>query len=108
VKKLAEATHKAKADTARFMTMQLRQHALSYGWDAEVANNLSVVHENGNFHAKVHPDHTDRAFVHEYGNEHTRPTAAIRKFMSDPTNANNAFMVSVNRHWEKMNDVSPF
>lgn len=102
MKKLLEATQKAKQDTAQYMTAQLRQHAIQNGWDADVANTLQVAHENGKFVAKVHPDYADRAFVHEYGTETVRPTATIRKFMNDPHVINNAFMVTLDRRWKEM------
>jgi hypothetical protein len=101
VKKLLEASQKAKQDTARYMTGQLRKQALHNGWDADVVSTLHVTHADGKFSAQVHPDHADRAFVHEYGNERVRPTAVIRKFMNDPQHVNNAFMVTLNRRWKE-------
>ena len=100
MKKLLEASHKAKQDTAAYMTAQLRRQALHNGWDADVVSTLHVTHADGKFAAQVHPDHADRAFVHEYGNETVRPTATIRKFMNDPENVNSAFMVTLNRRWK--------
>ena len=101
MKKLLEATQKAKQDTARYMTAQLRKQAVHSGWDPEVASTLHVAHEGGKFTAKVHPDYADRAFVHEYGNESVKPTAAIRKFMNDPKHLNDAFMVTLNNRWKE-------
>jgi hypothetical protein len=102
VKKLLEAADKAKQDTARYMTAQLRRQALHHGWDADVVSTLHVSHADGKFSAQVHPDHADRAFVHEYGNEHVRPTAVIRKFMNDPQHVNNAFIVTLNNRWKEV------
>lgn len=102
MKKLIEATQKAKQDTARYMTAQLRNHAIQNGWDADVADTLQVTHENGKFVAKVHPDYSDRAFVHEYGDENVKPTATIRKFMNDPKVVNDAFMVTLDKRWKEM------
>jgi hypothetical protein len=99
VKKLLEATQKATQDTARYMTSQLRSQAQQSGWDPEVASTLNVVHENGKFQAKIPSSHADRAFVHEYGNENIKPTAAIRKFMNNPKNVEDAFMVTLNNRW---------
>lgn len=101
MKKLLEATQKAKQDTARYMTAQLRKQAAQSGWDPEVASTLNIAHEGGKFTAKVHPDHADRAFVHEYGDENVKPTAAIRKFMNDPKHVNDAFMVTLNNRWKE-------
>jgi len=101
VKRLADTVHKAKQDTARFMTQQLRQHVLQHGWDADVAAHLSVVHKDGKLSTEVHPDYADRAFVHEFGNENQRPTAAIRKFANNTQVAEEAFKQLVHHHWKK-------
>lgn len=96
-----KAAQKAAHDTARIMTSQLRQHALESGWDADVVNNLSVINKNGKFTTDIHPSYANRAFTHEYGDEHNRPTATIRKYLNDPVHTNNAFMVALEHHWKK-------
>ena len=102
MKKLLEASQKAEQDTATYMTAQLRRQALHSGWDADVANTLHVSQVDGKFVAKVHPNHTDRAFVHEYGTETIRPTATIRKFMNNPKHVNDAYMVTLNNRWKEV------
>lgn len=84
------------------MTAQLRRQALHSGWDADVANTLHVSHVDDKFVVNIHPKHADRAFVHEYGDEDVKPTAAIRKFMNNPKNAEDAFMVTLNNHWKEV------
>lgn len=101
MKKLLAASQRAQQDTARYMTRQLRNSALNAGWDADVVQNLHVVNEDGKFQTKVHPDYADRAFVHEFGNETTRPTAAIRKFGNDGDAYDKAFMVSLKMRWKQ-------
>lgn len=101
MKKLANTIHKAKQDTARFMTQQLQQHVLQHGWDADVAAHLQVTHKDGKLTTEVHPDYADRAFVHEFGNESTRPTAAIRKYANTPAVAERAFGMLFQHHWKK-------
>lgn len=100
MKKIARTSQKAANDTARFMTSQLRHHALNDGWDEDVVNNMSVVYENSKFSTKIHPDYQDRAFVHEYGDTQTRPKATIRKYANDPVMAKQAFTMAMNNHWK--------
>ena len=98
MKRLLEATQKAKQDTARVLTSQLRQHALNSGWHPEVVDHIAVTNKGGKFTADIHPDYAARAFTHEYGNETTRPTATIRKFLNNPRNINTAAMAVINHH----------
>ena len=101
MKKFLDAAHAAAGDTARFMTGQLRHHALNHGWDADVVANTHVVFEDNKFSTHIHPDYVDRAFVHEFGNESNRPTAVIRKFLNNDATSKQAFMISMNNHWKK-------
>lgn len=80
MKQFTEAIHKAAADAAVHMTANLRASALEHGWHSDVVNNLHVGYSEGHFSLNIHPDYQDRAFVHEYGNEHSRPTAVLRKY----------------------------
>lgn len=100
MKAIVKAAHKAANDTARLMTAQLRHHALNAGWDNDVVENMSVVHENGKFSTKIHPDYQERAFLHEYGNSANRPKATIRKYANDPQVAKQAFTMSMSKHWK--------
>jgi hypothetical protein len=100
VKKLLEATQKAAKSTAGFMTMQLRQSALQHGWDSDVVAHLHVVHEDGKFKTHVEPEYADRAWVHEYGTEHIRPTAVLRKYSNNPKVAKEALWHSISHHYE--------
>ena len=101
MKRLLEVTQKAKADTARLMTSQLRQHAHESGWDGDVIDSLQVVHEDGKFRTQIHPDYAARAFTHEYGSETVKPTGTIRKYMNDPIHTGDAFMAALEHHWKK-------
>jgi hypothetical protein len=98
VKQLKAAVNKAKEDTAVYMTAELRRNALSSGWHPEVVANMSVVHDNGSYKVTVHPDYTDRAFVHEYGNENSSPTAVIRKYSNNNTHGK-AFKTLLTKHY---------
>ena len=101
MKRLIETVAKAKQDTARFMTRQLRQHAAENGWDEDIIANMHVIHENGKFTTSIHPDHVERAMNLEYGTETERPRAAIRKFLNDTKTAEQAFMLRANHHWKE-------
>lgn len=80
MKQLTKALHSAASDAALHMTEDVRSSALEHGWDADVVRNMHVKYNDGNFSLQIHPDYRDRAFVHEYGNEHLRPTAVLRKY----------------------------
>ena len=101
MKRLVDAAQRATQDTARFMTMQLRHSALNNGWDSDVVDNIYVVHKDGKFSTHVHPDYSDRAFVHEFGDENRRPTAVMRKYANDPEISKQAFATSMSKHWGK-------
>lgn len=101
MKKLIEAVQKAKQDTARVMTAQLRQSALEHGWEPGIVGKIRVDHSGENFSVKVHSSVADKAFTHEYGNENVRPTAAARKLLNDPKHFDTAFMARLNHHWGK-------
>lgn len=100
MKAIVQAAQKAAKDTARFMTAQLRHHALNAGWDEDVVAHMDVVHENGKFSTKIHPDYQERAFLHEYGDGKSRPKATIRKYANDPEMAKQAFTMAMNNHWK--------
>jgi hypothetical protein len=97
---IRKASHKAANDTASFMTHQLRQSALQHGWDRDVVENTNVEYASGKFTVKVHPDYSARAFVHEYGDETTRPTAVLRKYMNDTSVARSTLGSQMNEHYK--------
>jgi hypothetical protein len=80
ISRVKQAIQKSTGDVASSLTDKLRQSALAHGWSKDVVANMHVVHANDEFNVQVHPDYKDRAFVHEYGSESSRPTAVIRKF----------------------------
>lgn len=98
MKKLKAAVNRATEDAAVYMTAELRNNALEHGWHPEVVSSMSVVHNSGSYHVQIHPDYQDRAFVHEFGDENTPPTAAIRKYSSS-NGQQKAFMTLFNKHY---------
>ena len=98
---LRKSLDKASTDSARIMTSLLRQSALDHGWDSDVVSGLSVDHTDNKFSVKIHNSVADRAFVHEYGNEYKRPTAAIRKFLNDSSFVEKTFIKRLGHHYGK-------
>jgi hypothetical protein len=94
---LHEALKSAAADTAKFMTSELRHHALSDGWDPEVANSLHVHYDGKSYGVHIPEEHYNKAFEHEYGTESTRPLATIRKFSNNTANAEAALSKFMDR-----------
>lgn len=97
MKALKEAAIKAAHSTAESATHAFKQHALQHGWDRDVVANTHIAYEDGKFGVKVHPDYQDRAHIHEYGDEQTPPTAAIRKFFNRSENTSIPFMAELQK-----------
>ena len=95
---LKEVVLKASKDAAQAATHSFRAHALAHGWDKDVVAHTHVAYEDGKFGVKIHSDYEDRAHVHEYGDENTPPTAAIRKFFNRSENTQEPFMAAVNKY----------
>jgi hypothetical protein len=94
-----DAFDKAFHDTAKDMTEELRQNALDGGWHADVVNNMSVKYsENDGFVVDIHPDYSDRAFMHEFGSPGKPPTAVIRKYRNKDTKSESSFFNYLERH----------
>jgi len=89
---------KAAHDTAAFMTADLRQRALSSGWHSDVVNNMHVEFGDDGFQVRIPDEHAERAWIHEYGSEKSRPTAVIRKFANDDASSKGMFMKNVSYH----------
>jgi predicted transcriptional regulator len=80
VKSLERIANRAAQTSTVEYTHALRAHLAAHNWDSDVVAHTHVAQEDGSFKVVTHPDYADRAFVHEYGSETTRPTAAIRRF----------------------------
>lgn len=98
---LRKAISNASIDAAVFMTHQVRQTAVQHGWDPEVVAGLRVEHSGDKFSVKAHPDVADRAFVHEFGDEATLPTAAVRKYANQIGNTGTFLAKSISYHYGK-------
>lgn len=83
MKKIADyqkALQQSASETAKFMTIQLRNEALASGWTPEVANSLKVVYRNNRLSVSIPKKHRKSADNWEYGTPDRQPTAAIRRF----------------------------
>jgi len=80
---IAKFIHNLKHQTAQELTSELRNRALSSGWDKDVVNNIRVEYKDQKMGVHVHPDYAEQAFKHEFGTENSRPTAVIRKLNND-------------------------
>ena len=95
---LKEAALKAIKDASQAATHSFRAHALAHGWDKDVVAHTHVAYEDGKFGVKIHSAYETRAHIHEYGDEHTPPTAAIRKFFNREENTQKPFMDAFNKY----------
>jgi hypothetical protein len=80
MEKLSKALERATSDAALYMTADLRKKATERGWDSDVVNSLRVVHRNDSFSVKFPDSVADKAWVAEYGDPDTTPTAVIRNY----------------------------
>jgi hypothetical protein len=97
-----EVYEAAAKDTTAALTDELRQSALEHGWEPKVANALHVIHGDEGFIVHVDEEHSDRAFVYEYGNEQNRPTAVVRKFQNKPKKALSGYADLLEHHARKL------
>ena len=79
MKHIHSAVEKAAKQTSRYMTGQLRKEAKASGWPRHIVGNMGVIYDDNKFQVHVHDRHFDEAQRLEYGTEHDRPTAAIRR-----------------------------
>ena len=71
----------AEKQAVKEYTKNLRSHAASYGWPAEVADNLMVSHD-GKSHSISYPKKLEEAVLTlEYGNQNVPPAPALRTFV---------------------------
>ena len=97
MKHIHSAIEQAAKQTSRYMTGQLRKEAKASGWPRHIQANMGVVYEDNKFTAHVHERHADEAAALEYGTEHTRPTAAIRRFSNRTKEADQFFIHSLKK-----------
>ena len=84
----------AAKETTKVMTAQLRAEAISNGWDADVANSLSVKFSNNKFKITSPAKYDKEINNLEYGTEDTQPSPAIRRY-ANRTEAAESHMLKV-------------
>ena len=65
---------------AERMTAELRKHAVTTGWDKELANSLSVSYVDGNLFIEYPDEVKEQVLNAEYGDGRNRPTSVLRGF----------------------------
>jgi len=93
-----EALDKAAKDTASYVTADLRHSAREHGWSEDVVTNMHVRHEEDGYKVHVPDDLKDKAFVHEFGDENSPPTAAIRKYSNNHAVAAQVMLKNLEKH----------
>lgn len=98
MKNLLNAIQKAAHETAAYMTFDVRKSARDHGWKPEDAAALRVRYTDGKFSVHAEGDHAEHALTQEFGTEHKRPSAVMRKYGKNPGNAASIFMDRLNKN----------
>jgi hypothetical protein len=98
VKHLTDSIHKAAGDAAHLMSAEIRASATEHGWHPDVVAGLNVHYDEGRFNVEFPDEHKDRAFVHEFGDEHNPPTAVLRKYAHQSAGAQKFFTQRLTKH----------
>jgi len=78
---ILEAFDRAAERASYAITSNLKQQALSYGWNSPVVSKMQVVYTaDQTFDVEFADDIREQAMNLEYGTEVIRPTAALRKY----------------------------
>lgn len=64
------------------LNSELRRSATASGWPKDIANLMSVEMTSSGIEISYPDEFRDTIHELEYGNERTRPTAVIRRFMN--------------------------
>lgn len=97
-----KAVRRAANQTTAFATAEVRQRALSAGWDEDVAEGTAIQFTNKGFSSNVEQSVQDRAFVAEFGNEEQLPTAVLRKYDNDSETTQEMFLAQAIRNIEEL------
>lgn len=84
----------AAKETTKVMTAQLRAEALASGWDAKVANSLSVKFSNNEFKVNIPPQYEKQVKDLEYGTDSMQPSRAIHRY-SNRTDSAESYLLKV-------------
>lgn len=99
---LFKSADKAAEEAAYVITNSLYNYLVSAGWSNSAARSIKVISTPSGFDVKFEGPAVEEAQTLEYGDEYTRPTGAIRKFMNQ---AGALQKILLDRYEEKLGDI---
>ena len=79
---------RAVSAASREITHGIRKSAAQHGWDSKAIRGIMIHHDGNAFKLHTSSDVDGLVWKHEYGDEQTQPTAAIRKYLNDKERLN--------------------
>jgi hypothetical protein len=96
-----KALKSAGLKTSTYLTADLRAYLVDFGWDEAAASAVRVVYNTvGGFQLKISGTYKKAAETLEYGNESSRPTAAIRKYFNTPSRIESLYQSALQEELE--------
>ena len=92
------ALDKSIHETARYLSSHLRNEASASGWPDHIVGRMKVHYHDGEFKIAAHPRHTKQINDLEYGTPDTRPTAAMRRFANNLSEAEEFLVGRMTHH----------
>ena len=80
MEKFLKAHQQVATELALFMTADIRSRARTDGWDDKVVERLRVVKKNDKYSVTAPSSVGDAAWVSEYGDPDSVPTATVRRY----------------------------
>lgn len=99
---LYKSAEEAAEEAAYIITSSLYNYLISAGWSVNAARSVKVVSTASGFDVKFEGPAVEEAQTLEYGDEYTRPTGAVRKFMNQ---AGALQQVLLDRYEEKLGEI---
>jgi hypothetical protein len=78
---------KSSHETAKYLSSHLRNEATAAGWPDHIVSGMKVHYHEGEFKIAANKKHTKEINDLEYGTQDSRPTAAMRRFSNDTSEA---------------------
>ena len=93
-----KAHQKVAAELAVFMTADIRSRARNDGWDDKVVERLRVVKKDDTYSVTAPSSVGDAAWVSEYGDPDSVPTATIRRYDTSGGKIGEFYNMRMSRH----------
>lgn len=90
--------NKASKEAAVLITTDIQNYLVNAGWSAEAAYSVQITYDASGFGFKFDGSGADKASVLEYGSESERPTAAVRRYLSQSDKPNDILMKRLESH----------